>query len=134
MSLSSIQSRLDAARTSGWNDEQLAGQAVELAADLLHLAKEHETRADHRDGARMARMMRDPAGKAFTVALADQIFRPPSADRAADQFAHLVDGYGVPRYLRPHERAALLLGSKLAPAVPKAIMPLVTEKLRADST
>jgi len=129
-----IPSLLDAARAERWDDERLAGEAVTLAAELLHQAKAHETRADHRNGRRMARMMGDPAGKAFTVALADQIFRPPTAERAADQFAHLVDGYGVPRYLGRAERAALKLGSKLAPVLPRLIMPLVTEKLRADST
>jgi RHH-type proline utilization regulon transcriptional repressor/proline dehydrogenase/delta 1-pyrroline-5-carboxylate dehydrogenase len=134
MTVPPIPSLLDAARAEQWDDERLAREAVALAAELLHQAKEHETRADHRNGRRMARMMGDPAGKAFTVALADQIFRPPTADRAADQFSHLVDGYGVPRYLGRAERAALHLGSKLAPILPRVIMPMVTEKLRADST
>jgi RHH-type proline utilization regulon transcriptional repressor/proline dehydrogenase/delta 1-pyrroline-5-carboxylate dehydrogenase len=106
-----IPSLLEAARAEQWDDERLAREAVALAAELLHQAKARETRADHRNGRRMARMMGDPAGKAFTVALADQIFRPPTADRAADQFTHLVEGYGVPRYLGRAERAALYLGS-----------------------
>ena len=31
----------------------------------------------------MARMMEDPAGKSFTFAMADQVFRAPSASREA---------------------------------------------------
>ncbi len=115
------------------DDAMLAEEAVALAADLLAAAERCQTGRERSQGAQLARMMHDPAGKAFTLTMADQVFRPPTERRSAAQFRHLVSGYGVPRYLGLGERLAMragVLGSAIAPSL---VMPAITGAMRAQS-
>jgi RHH-type proline utilization regulon transcriptional repressor/proline dehydrogenase/delta 1-pyrroline-5-carboxylate dehydrogenase len=81
----------------------------------------------------MAAMMHDGAGKAFTFAMADQVFRAPSAAREAKRFRDLVDGYGVPEYLPLGARVAMRVGGIASAAAPEIVMPLVAERMRQES-
>ena len=81
MTLSSIQHRLDQIRRNPISDEALVDEAIALAADLLKAAQSEERSGERRQAKQMARMMNDPAGKAFTLAMADQVFRPPTPVR-----------------------------------------------------
>ncbi len=116
------------------NDAQLAAQAVILAAELLAVSKRREHRAEKRQAAQLARMMDDPSGKAFTLAMADQVFRPPSLARSAEQFHHLVESYGVPEYLSLPERVAMQVGSTASQLLPDIVMPAITEAMRRQSS
>src|SRR5688572_12475385 len=107
MSHPSVAARIAAAKRTPLSDDALVDEAVRLAADLLACAQAEERPPEREQSARMARLMNDPAGKAFTLALADQVFRPPTAHRAASQFRHLLSEFGAPRYLDPVERFAL---------------------------
>ena len=82
----------------------------------------------------MAAMMHDAAGKAFTFAMADQVFRPPTAAREARRFRDLIDDYGVPEYLPLGARMAMRAGEIASAAVPDMVMPLVAEKMRQESS
>ena len=93
-----------------------------------------ETWSEKRQGTKLARMMDDAPGKAFTLAIADQVFRPPSASRSASQFRHLVSGYGVPEYLPLPERAAMLVGAIASAFFPGLVMPAVTGAMRNESS
>ena len=95
----SPQEIINQAKASKPAREQLAQMAVELAAALLDEANRRISPADKVQGEKMARMMQDPEGKAFTLALADQAFRSHVNSRAANQFKYLVDSYGIPAYL-----------------------------------
>ncbi len=101
------------------DDAFLANTAVDLAAELLSASREVETWSEKRQGAQLARMMEDGPGKAFTIAMADQVFRPPSSERSAAQFRHLVDSYGVPEYLGLPERAAMMAGAAASTFPPR---------------
>jgi len=111
----------------------LANSAVELAAELLNTSRAIETWSEKRQGAKLAGMMKDASGKAFTLAMADQVFRPPSWGRSASQFRHLVDSYGVPHYLSFPERAAMTLGTFGSSFLPGLVMPAVTGAVRHES-
>jgi len=133
MSIQSVRERLDRFKQQPANDEALAKEAVELAADLLDAARKEQRCSEKRQAAQMARMMVDPAGKAFTLAMADQVFRPPTHARSAAQFRYLVEGYGVPHYLSLPERVAMKAGATFSAVAPEIVMPAVTGAMRAQS-
>lgn len=115
------------------DDSKLAKEAVELAAKWLKQATMDRTRNERQQAAQLSRMMTDAPGKALTFAMADQVFRPPSHRRSAQRFRSLVKSYGAPAYLPAIERIGMKLGAAVSAIVPGIVMPLVTNKLRAES-
>src|SRR5271155_4035358 len=69
--------------------------AVELAAVMLDEANRVQTRKEKRKQAQLARMMRDPRGKAFTTSMTDQCFRSHSWSRVANQLVFLLNLFGI---------------------------------------
>jgi RHH-type proline utilization regulon transcriptional repressor/proline dehydrogenase/delta 1-pyrroline-5-carboxylate dehydrogenase len=63
----------------------LPEQAIQLAADILRQSRTHETSAERSRSAMMARMMRDEAGKKFTIIMTDQILKIEQPHRAAQR-------------------------------------------------
>ncbi|MGJ8632624.1 MAG: proline dehydrogenase family protein [Luteolibacter sp.] len=116
------------------DDAMLAEMAVELAGELLSESREVIKGPEKRQGAKLARMMKDAPGKAFTLAMADQVFRPPSAQRSASQFRNLVETHGVPEYLPAHEKVAMAVGSAVSAILPGVVMPAVTGAVRHESS
>jgi RHH-type proline utilization regulon transcriptional repressor/proline dehydrogenase/delta 1-pyrroline-5-carboxylate dehydrogenase len=112
---------------------ELPTQAVKLAADLLRASRENESRIDRSRSAMMARMMDDPPGKKFTIAMADQVLRMRRPQRAARRMESLIEEYGIPNYLSATDRAALWLGNKTAGLLPKMVMPFVKRQVRNDA-
>ncbi len=114
-------------------DPSLAQEAVKLAAQLLQEAEKVQTSAEATQGAKLARMMKDPNGKTMTMQLSDQAFRSHDSSRVADQIAHLIDQYGVPRYFEQWEQLALALGSQVAKYLPALVIPLIVERIRQET-
>ena len=133
MTRESLDHRLERIRKAQPDDAELANEAVDLAAQWLETARNDMRRTERKQAAQLARMMRDPSGKALTFALADQVFRPPTAARSAARFRSLIEDYGVPEYLPPLERAGMKLGALASALAPALVMPLVTAKLRGES-
>ena len=106
----------------------LADRATHLAARLLVSAKHGQNNQELAHGAKIARMMEDPLGKALTIALADQAFRSRDPARIADQLKHLIEQYGVPHYFAVWEQAGLM-----AAYVPQLIVPRVAARLRHET-
>ncbi len=134
MTLSSIRHRIDQIRQHPISDEALVDEAIALAADLLKAAQSEERSGERRQAKQMARMMNDPAGKAFTLAMADQVFRPPTHARSAAQFRHLVEGYGVPDYLSLPEKIAMRAGATASAFAPEIVIPAITGAMRSQSS
>ena len=65
------------ARRGQWTDQQLAAKAVELAESILKQSNAGMRGKEKRQAQQMERMMNDPAGKAFTLALAIAIQNVP---------------------------------------------------------
>src|SRR5690606_3691350 len=99
MTRESLDRRLDRIRSTRPSDGQLAQEAVELAADWLESARHGMRHDEKKQSAQLARMIEEPALKALTFALVDQVFRPPTPERSAERFRDLIDEYGVPEYL-----------------------------------
>jgi RHH-type proline utilization regulon transcriptional repressor/proline dehydrogenase/delta 1-pyrroline-5-carboxylate dehydrogenase len=114
-------------------EQELVERAVALAASLVADAAARETRGQRRRARRHERMFDDPVGKAFTLALTDQILRITDRRRAARRFHDLVRQHGVPGFLGPLDRFAMRSGSRLARLAPGVVMPLVTWRIRREA-
>ena len=108
-------------------------EVIELASDILTASRSFETSDERTRSAMMARMMADPNGKQFTMALADQVLRIPDSKRAAARLSSLINQYGLPSYLPFMDRLAIRVGNWAAIAMPKFVMPLVTDRIRKNS-
>jgi RHH-type proline utilization regulon transcriptional repressor/proline dehydrogenase/delta 1-pyrroline-5-carboxylate dehydrogenase len=108
--------------------------AVELAAHLLNEANRIQTFKEKRIQAQLARMMRDPRGKAFTTSMTDQCFRSRRAPRVANQLAYLLNQFGIPRYLTAFKRFQLSAFSYLGEFFSYLLVPLVIFMLRRETS
>jgi len=109
---------------------ELVDQACDLAAELLSAQR---TPIEKKEAAKMSRLLADPAGKELTFHLADEVFRPPGASAQAKTFRRLIEIYGIPQYLRPHERIMMKIGAIASRFFPSIVMPAVTAQIRKDS-
>jgi RHH-type transcriptional regulator, proline utilization regulon repressor / proline dehydrogenase / delta 1-pyrroline-5-carboxylate dehydrogenase len=112
---------------------RLADRAAGLAEALLGEARAQQTAEERAQARKLARMMADAHGKELTIALADQAFRSRRPERIADQLAHLLERYGVPRYMDWWERVGLLLGGAMAHYLPSLVVPPIVARLRHET-
>ncbi len=111
----------------------LAPQAVALAAKLLKKGSAGLTADERRQAEMMARLMDDPAGKAFTLALTDQVFRSGDAVRSAAEFRHVLTEHGMPRYLSWGQRLAMRMAHWASHLCPGLVIRAITEQIRGES-
>ncbi len=114
--------------------DRLVEPAIELAATLLDQANSQLTRDERQQAESLARLMRDPLGKDFTIALTDQVFRARSATRAADQLRYLIGQLGVPEFLTGFEKILLRAGEWASTLAPNLVLPRITDQLRNQSS
>lgn len=124
---------LDKTRAEKPDNRRLAQAAVELARRLLETSLKEQKWSERLQARQLAAMMNDSAGKAFTFAMADQVFRPPSESRRARRFRDLIEAYGAPVYLPTVARVAMKLGAEASALAPEIVMPLVAAELRRES-
>jgi RHH-type proline utilization regulon transcriptional repressor/proline dehydrogenase/delta 1-pyrroline-5-carboxylate dehydrogenase len=110
-----------------------AERAVALADRLLSESIAGRTWSETRIARRLARTVEDPPGKSFTLALADQIFRPRSSWRAARRLHDLARTLGIPSWLSAVEQSLLAAGVAAARFAPGLVMPMIRGRLRAES-
>ena len=79
--------------------------------------------------ARLAAMLNDPAGLAFTVGFVDGVIRPEDVREAARRFAELARE--VPGFLPWHLRAAVKVGARVARPLPWVVIPAARVALRS---
>ena len=121
--------------TSAYRDttDSLSREAVSLAAELLQASHGLARPGERRRMERMRRMIEDPGGKSFTIALADEVLRPPTAGRAGQRFRELLREQGMPGFLSPWETVLLRLGSIASRVCPWLVIPMLAQRLRRDS-
>ena len=108
-------------------------EVVDLAERLLKESIRRQRWSEKSQSRQLARMMDDDAGKAFTFAMADEVFRPPTNSRRARRFHDLISRFGVPHYLPLTSRLALGVGGEMARIFPDGVMPQVMARLRRES-
>lgn len=133
MTIQTAKHQLDQVRDQSLTDDDLAQQAVELAEALLREAKVRQTPAEYQQGQKLAGMMRDPRGKALTLAMADQLFRSRRPARIANQLLYLLYSYGLPRYLDRWEYLALGLGALVGHYAPQLVVPFIKIRFRQET-
>ncbi|HEX2579319.1 MAG TPA: bifunctional proline dehydrogenase/L-glutamate gamma-semialdehyde dehydrogenase, partial [Rhabdochlamydiaceae bacterium] len=107
--------------------------AVELAALMLTEANQIQTRSEKKRQAELARMMKDPRGKAFTTTMTDQCFRSKKSARVAHQMIYLLNQFGIPRYLAFSKRLSLAAFQWAGRALSPIFVPLATWTLRRQT-
>lgn len=111
----------------------LIERAVALAADLQIRATALQTPHERRQQAEFSRMLDNPADKATLVELTDRAFRSRHASRIAEQFMHILDVQGIPRFFSPLDRAMMRGFRAFGQWLPGVSVPLVKEHLRHET-
>jgi RHH-type proline utilization regulon transcriptional repressor/proline dehydrogenase/delta 1-pyrroline-5-carboxylate dehydrogenase len=121
----------DASDESDASDEP--DEPVELAEAAVALARrwldESAEAPDDPSAARLAGVLKDPDGLAFTVGFVDGVARPEDVSVAAKNLTRLAKR--VPRFLPPALRAAIAAGGAVGEALPSAVVPIARRVLRA---
>ncbi len=80
---------------------------------------------------RLHDLIDDPDGVAFTMQFVDRVIRPDDDRVAAHQLASLVLGDDpLPAFLGRIDRLLLTAGARLAPLLPRIVMPLARRRMR----
>src|SRR3990167_1230825 len=108
--------------------------AIDLAALMIKEAARTLTSQERATQDQLARLMRDPVGKAFTTAMTDQCFRSSSNHRIADQMTYLLNHFGVPQYLDWMKRVQLFVFKILGSKISQYLVPIATHALRKETT
>ena len=113
-------------------DETLAPIDLSLADDAVALVRRwlDASAVVPQDNAarRLAAVLRDPNGLAFTVGFVDGVIRPEDVHVAASNLRGLTAQ--LPRFLPWHLRALIRVGAALAPVAPRLVIPAARRALR----
>src|SRR5262245_57031911 len=103
-----LQSRLESFHPDPASGLGVAVQrALFLARLLQERAAELQTPQEKRQQAELDRMLQNTQDKATLTQMTDQAFRSRAPHRAVDQFIHILDVQGVPRFFSPLDRTLL---------------------------
>ncbi len=111
----------------------LISAAAAMARQLQQRATVLQTPAEKRQQAELDRMLQTPTDKATLVQLTDQAFRPHSAARVADQFTHILDVQGVPRFFSALDRAMLRGFQTFGGWLPGVSVPMVKGHMQQET-
>lgn len=111
----------------------LIPQALAMAEKLQRRAAELQTSSERRQQAELDRMLQTPSDKATLVQLTDQAFRPRSAAKVAEQFTHILDVQGIPRFFSPLDRAMLRGFQTFGGWLPGVSVPMVKEHMQHET-
>lgn len=107
--------------------------SIQLADLMLIEATRTMTAEEKAVQEQLARLMQDPIGKSFTMAMTDGAFRSSSHARVSDQMVYLLKQFGVPKYLDWLKRAQLFAFKLIPPSIGKLFIPLATYELRKET-
>ena len=114
-------------------DPSLIDRAVALARVLQERASELQTPSERRQQAELDRMLQTPGDMATLVQMTDQSFRSKAPARTVDQFTHILDVQGIPRFFSPVDRALLFGFQSFGGWMPGVAVPLVKERMQQET-
>lgn len=114
-------------------EESPVERAILVARALQERSHDLQTPAERRQQAELDRMIHNPHDKATLTQMTDQAFRSQEAQRSADQFIHILDVQGVPRFFNPLDRTLLKGFQSFGAYLPGVAMPLVKEKMQQET-
>ncbi len=112
---------------------ELIRRALALARELQQRATALQSPAERRQQAELDRMLQTPSDKATLVQLTDQAFRAKSSARVVDQFTHILDVQGVPRFFSPLDRARLRGFQTFGGWLPGVSVPMVKSHMQQET-
>ncbi len=115
------------------DDAETVERAIALAASLLEASRTNSSTAETRQLAQLGRLINDPDGRELVQALTDEVLRIDGHRRAAKRFSVLVRELGVPPSLGWIDGLSLWLGARLAPLLPRLVMPLAIRRIRSET-
>ena len=114
-------------------DPELIERAIVLARELQERATALQTAAERRQQAELDRMLRVPEDKATLVQLTDRAFRSHSPARVAEQFTHILDIQGIPRFFSPLDRALLRGFQTFGGWLPGVSVPMMKDHMQHET-
>ena len=114
------------------SDDELADETVELARQLLQTGLAGETRRERRRRTRLGTLLEDPDGRELILALTDEVLRIGDRHTAAERFADTV-GRHPTGALGAVDGLMLRVGARLAPRLPRLVMPLVVRRIKSET-
>lgn len=114
-------------------DPTLIDRAILLARELQERATALQTSSERRQQAELDRMLQVPEDKATLVQLTDRAFRAHAPERVAEQFTHILDVQGVPRFFSPLDRALLRGFQTFGGWLPGVAVPLVKGHMQHET-
>ncbi|RXZ88393.1 proline dehydrogenase family protein [Agromyces atrinae] len=106
-------------------DTDLTGESVALVKRWLQASAEFPSEVS---AERLAGVLKDPNGLAFTVGFVDGVMRPEDLHVAGRALAHVARR--TPKFLPWYLRAAIRLGGALGPVIPWIVVPIARRVLR----
>lgn len=116
----------------GW-DEIIVARALARAESLLRAALAQQTIPEKKEAAKLGRMMNDPAGKAFTFAMVDEVFRSHTPSKTAASLRRVVEQFGAPQYMPWTDRLLIHAGAFLSRFLPGLVTRGVAKRMQMDS-
>ncbi len=116
------------------SDAEIAARAADLAERLLTSAIQQQTPQERAEAAKLGRLMNDSAGKAFTFAMVDEVFRSHNPTITARRWRTLLGVFGVPEYPPFFDRLLIRMGAIASRFLPGLVMKAVAQRMRADSS
>ena len=114
-------------------DPTLIERAIILARALQERATEMQTPPERRQQAELDRMLQTPGDMATLVQMTDQSFRSRAPARTVDQFTHILDVQGIPRFFSPLDCALLFGFQSFGGWMPGVAVPLVKERMQQET-
>ncbi|MDB6173384.1 MAG: Aldehyde dehydrogenase [Chthoniobacteraceae bacterium] len=111
----------------------LIEKAIALARALQKRAGELQTAAEVRQQLELDRMLQSPTDKATLMQMTDQSFRSKTASRTVDQFVHILDVQGIPRFFSPVSKALLRGFQQFGGWLPSVSVPLVVDRMQHET-
>lgn len=115
------------------NSLDLCDRVTGTAEQLLASALAQQSRAERAEAVKLGGMMNDPAGKALTFAMVDEVFRSHDPATAANHFRGLLQRFGVPKYLPFFDRVLMQVGGIASRIFPGLVIPAIARKMRSES-
>jgi len=108
-------------------------KTLHVAKALQQRATELQTPPERRQQAELDRMLQNPKDKATLAQMTDQAFRSSTPGRAVDQFIHILDVQGIPRFFSPVQRTLLKGFQSFGGYAPGVAVPLVKDQMRKET-
>ena len=106
-------------------------ETITLVARWLNQTQQTETKSERRQSDQLAALISDPNGVAFTMDFVDRVARHRDDKAAANQLFRLSKEKNLPKFLNTVDRLMLSIGARLAPLLPKIVMPLARLRMRS---